>query len=577
MISAALLGSTRREARELEQLIHGDSSYAVTLLPMRSLDEVTKKVEKGEIDVILLDLQGVYPSSGTFKQLYEQSCGVPIIVLTDDDDENLALSAVQAGAQDFLIKGEIDKNALLRSIRYSIERSRLAAQLEVSRRLERHLAQHDFLTGLPNRLLFLDRLQQALRHASRMEKRIAVLFLDLDSFKRINDTLGHGTGDQLLKGVARRLCDTIRESDTVARMGGDEFTIILFDTKDSYDAAKIAKKILDVISAPFFIDGHELFVTASIGISMYPGDGIDADSIIKRADIAMYRAKGCGKNNFKLYKLSMDATFFEHLTLENSLRRAITNNELVTHFQPQICLKTGAVSGFEALVRWQHPQHGLVSPAKFIPLAEETGMITSIDEWVLRSACQHACRWEEFGGKNLEIAVNLSARQFRRKSLPDVISGVLAETGLPPQCLCIEITESNVMQNVEHTISVLGKLKEIGVKLSVDDFGKGYSSLNYLKRFPIDTLKVDRSFVSGIPIDRDDMAISTAIVVLAQSMDLGVVAEGVETAEQLAFFRSLRCDSMQGYYFSPPVPHERVEELLRSSTVLAFPKPVEIV
>jgi len=576
-ITILFFGKTKGEFFRIEQLLGESANLVAQVHHARDIDAGFEQLQDDKIDVVLLHFS--WPEYGfeLFEKLYQRAAGTPIIVLADQEDEALALKAVQAGAEDFLVDGEVDQNILLRSIRYSMEKNRLLKELEESRRLERHVAYHDFLTGLPNRMLFVDRLEQTLSQARRVAKQVAMLYINLDGFKRINDTLGHGIGDQLLQSAARRLQESVRESDTVARLGADEFAITLFGLVDGKEAVDLARKVRNAMASPFYIGEQELFTTVSIGISMYPADGADAATMIQKGGVAMYRAKKSGKNNYKQYTLAMDATFVEHFTLENSLRRAIANEELVTYFQPQVNLGTRDIMGVEALVRWQHPTLGLVPPDKFIPLAEEIGIIASIDEWVMRSACTQARAWQTELGQSLRVSVNLSAQRFRQKNLADMVATILRETQLSPELLCIEITESNVMENMEHTTAILRTLKALGVILSVDDFGKGYSSLNYLKTFPIDILKVDRSFVSGIPIDRDDMAISTAIVVLAQSMALKVVAEGVETADQLSFFRSLNCDAIQGYYFSPPVPAAEVSKYMSEHRRLLLDEPALLV
>jgi diguanylate cyclase (GGDEF)-like protein len=550
-----------------------DEEYLVPEFHTLLADEENGRLSDAEIaaDVFLLDISTTFESGpDPLYELHTRHPHIPIIVITEEDDSDALQTVFQSGAQDYLVKRDLDRHSLLRAIRYVLERNRLISQLYESKRLERYLAYHDSLTNLPNRHLLYDRLQQAVAHAKRSGQQVALLFLDLDGFKRINDTLGHGTGDQLLKAVASRLRTSVREVDTIARLGGDEFTIVLVDLHDVQDAARVARKILAVMAAPYNVNEHEVFVTASIVISIYPNDGSDIEGLIRKADIAMYRAKGHGKNTFQIYNLSMDAKFYEHLTLENSLRRAIENNELTVYYQPQVMTTTGEIIGLEALVRWQHPEFGLVPPDEFIPLAEETGMIVEIDGWVLGNACRQLRLWHEMGHQNLRISVNLSARQFRENGLPELVRDMLTESGLQAEYLCLEITESNVMQNVDNTIRILHQLKAMGVQLSIDDFGTGYSSLNYLKRFPIDILKIDRSFVKGIPIDRDDTAISTAIVVLAKSMQLRVVAEGVENEEQAGFLHSLDCHEMQGFLFSKPVRPESISNLLQSGKVLYF-------
>lgn len=556
----------------LSEIFAEETEISYELNHVVRIKDCVEHLEQDNFDVILIDLN--LPDCTGLDTIYEvesQASNTPIIVLTEQDDNELAAQALQSGAQDYLVKGQIDRSTLERSIRYAIERNRLLEQLEESKRLQRHLAYHDALTILPNRHLLHDRLQQALAQSKRSGKLAALLFLDLDGFKRINDTLGHGIGDLLLKSVAKRLKTTVRQVDTVARLGGDEFTIVLLEINHAQDAKDVAQKILKVISQPYKIEEHELFVTASVGISIYPDDGSDIESLIRKADIAMYRAKGQGKNNYQVYNLSMDAKFFERLTLENSLRKAVENEELVAYYQPQVDLRTGEITGVEALVRWQHQKFGLVPPDKFIPLAEETGVILEIDEWMMKTACRQIKNWEREGIANIRVAVNLSTRQFRQKNLTEKVAQILNDSAVQPKNLCLEITENEVMHNIETTVEILQALKKMGVLLSLDDFGTGYSSLSYLKRFPIDILKIDRTFVNGIPSDRDDTAISTAIVVLAHSMELKVIAEGVEEPEQIAFLQSLQCDEIQGFYFSRPLNAETVTDLLKVKKRLFLP------
>ncbi|MDQ2869313.1 MAG: EAL domain-containing protein, partial [Acidobacteriota bacterium] len=429
----------------------------------------------------------------------------------------------------------------------------------------KHLAFHDALTGLPNRLLFQDRLRMAVLNAQRSEDRLATLFLDLDRFKVINDSLGHSIGDELLRRVAERLGSCVREGDTVARLGGDEFTVLVPGMADDEQAAKIARKILGVIRLPFVIDGRELFLTTSIGVAIYPADGENAETLVRNADTAMYRAKEQGRDNFQLYTAAMNSRALERLSLESRLRQAIQHEELVLQYQPLVDLETNQIRGAEALIRWEHPEMGLLAPGEFIPLAEVSGLIVPIGEWVLRAACAQVREWQRLGYPQLSVAVNLSARQFQQADLVSQVKAALDAADLAPEFLDLEITESNAMQNAEISISTLWDLKNLGVQLSMDDFGTGYSSLNYLKRFPIDRLKIDQSFVRDVTTDPDDAAIASAIIAMAHSLELTVVAEGVETEPQLAFLRAHHCDEMQGYLVSRPVPAERFFELLRQN------------
>jgi diguanylate cyclase (GGDEF)-like protein/PAS domain S-box-containing protein len=424
------------------------------------------------------------------------------------------------------------------------------------------VAKHDALTKLPNRIMFLDRLELAIARAKRNGRRLAVMFIDMDRFKVINDTLGHDAGDMLLREVAKRLTGKLRTSDTVARLGGDEFVVLIDEVSDPVYFGSIAQKLIDALAAGFLLSGQEYHITASIGISTYPDDSDDIQTLLKNADIAMYRAKEQGRNAFQFYSAQMNIHTIERLTLESSLRRALERNELVLHYQPRIEIPGGRITGVEALVRWQHPELGLVPPGKFIPLAEETGLIVPIGEWVLSAACAQHQVWKRGGLGHLRIAVNLSPRQFMQGDLVKIVARVLAETGCDARILELEITEGMVMRNPESAVALLQQLKDMGIHIAMDDFGTGYSSLAYLKRFPIDSLKIDRSFVTDVPGDLGDVAINVAIIAMAHSLGLKVVAEGVETREQLDFLRKQGCDEMQGYFFSKPLPVEQVTALL---------------
>ena len=425
-----------------------------------------------------------------------------------------------------------------------------------------HLAYHDSLTGLPNRPLFLDRMIIALAHAHRYKHGVAVYFLDLDRFKDINDSLGHSIGDELLRAVGERVRKCVREGDTVARFGGDEFTIMAEMIDRVEDAAKIAQKIQEAVKLPFVFGEHELFVSFSIGISLYPLDGTDPETLVKNADTAMYRAKEQGRDNYQLYAPAMNARALERLALENMLRRALSQNELIIKYQPLIDLQTGEISSVEALLRWKHPELGLLTPAHFISAAEVSGLIVPIGNWVLKTACTQIMEWQTSMHRTFGVAVNLSARQFQQPELVATVVDALRESGLPPHLLELEITESSAMLNTENTLLTLLDLKQLGVRISMDDFGTGYSSLSYLKRFPIDTLKLDQSFVRDVVDDVQDAAIVTAVIAMAHSLRLEVVAEGVETVRQLEFFRAQKCDKTQGYLFSVPLSTEEFETLV---------------
>ena len=427
-----------------------------------------------------------------------------------------------------------------------------------------YLASHDSLTGLPNRVMFGELLNHVLALSQRHERRFAVLFVDLDRFKFINDSLGHEAGDELLREVSRRLKSTLRSGDIVARLGGDEFVLVLQDLPGSEQAGGVARKLLSAVIRPIEINGQECRVTASIGISMYPDDAQDEASLMTHADIAMYHAKEEGKNNFQFYDGRLETMSLERLTLETRLRRAIERQELSLHYQPKLDLATNRIAGVEALLRWTSAELGAVSPAKFIPVAEETGLILAIGKWVLRSACAQCVQWQRAGLPPVRVAVNLSPRQLDDPELVAAVRDVLAGTGLAPDLLELEVTESSVMHHVERALEVLGALKAMGVRLAIDDFGTGYSSLAQLKRFPIDTLKVDRSFIRELPRDAEDRAIAEAIIAMGKTLSLTVVAEGVETLEQQEFLRARACDQMQGFYFSKPMAAADVEALLRA-------------
>jgi diguanylate cyclase (GGDEF)-like protein/PAS domain S-box-containing protein len=426
----------------------------------------------------------------------------------------------------------------------------------------KHLAYHDALSGLPNRLLFKDRLTVAISHAQRDRTKLAVLFLDLDRFKVINDSLGHNIGDQLLQAVAARVQSCVRESDTVARLGGDEFTVLLAHLPQGEDAALVAQKIIDAVRYPFHIEGREFFMTTSIGISLYPDDGVDAESLIKNADTAMYQAKEQGRDNYQLFNAFINARALQRIALEHGLRKALANEELAIYYQPIFDFRTGRISGMEALLRWNHPTLGMIPPGVFIPLAEAIGVMVPIGTWAMRTACVQAKAWHDAGFRTLSLAVNLSVCQLQQPDLLQRVREIVDETGLPARLLELEITESSAMQSPENSVRTLYELKKLGVRISLDDFGTGHSSLSYLKRFPIDTLKIDQSFVHDITHDPDTAAIVTAIIAMAHSLRLKVIAEGVEFTEQSTFLKRYGCDQMQGYLIKAPVPVDRFTDLL---------------
>ncbi len=448
------------------------------------------------------------------------------------------------------------------------ERKRAESQI-------RFLAFYDSLTGLPNRFQFREQLKKALAVARRNKRLVAVMFMDLDNFKRINDTAGHSAGDALLRKVADRLKGAIRVTDTgarddvpgpgesVARLGGDEFIVLLPDLSRPEDSAKVAARILDSLRAPFDLEGGEVFTTTSIGISLFPQDGTDVEDLLKNADAALYHAKDSGRNNFQFYSPALNDSAFARLTLESSLRKAIDRNEFVVHYQPQVYARDGRLMGVEALIRWNHPDLGMVPPGQFIPLAEETGLIRQIDEWVLREACCQNRAWQRMGLPPIHVAVNLSGHQFRRKDLIERVGMTVDAAGIEPRYVELEITESVLMEHAAETLEIVNGLKSLGFRVAVDDFGTGYSSLAYLKRFRADVLKIDRSFVHDIATSSDDAAIVAAIVTLAQTLKMTAIAEGVESPLQRGFLHEQGCDLMQGYLFGRPAPPEAITEILR--------------
>lgn len=534
-------------------------------------------------DVVMPHASGIELCRLIRKDAYLRTTPILLASAVQVDSES-AVEGLEAGADDYL-EIPFDPMRLVAKVARLLERRRVEEDLErrvrerttqleaTNRELEKEIverkraenaAYYDALTGLPNRLLFQERLPHALSLAERSGEMLAVMLLNLDRFQTINDTLGHTIGDRLLREVAERLAGCVRRSDTVARVAGDEFALLLMQITHTEDVARIARRtedaveiargILRVLEPPFIFDEHQLYLTASIGIGLFPCDGEDAQTLLKNAGSARYRAKEQGGNNYQFYTADMNAKALKQLSLENNLHHALEHNEFVLHYQPQTEVGSGQVVGMEALVRWQHPDFGLIGPAEFIPLAEDTGLIVPIGEWVLRTACAQNKAWQEAGLSPMRISVNLSARQFQQPNLVETIARTLAETGLDPAYLELELTESSLMKNAETAIETLWKIKEIGVNLAIDDFGTGYSSLSYLKQLPIDVLKIDQSFVRDTTSDADDAAIVMAIIGLAHNLKLKVIAEGVETEEQLTFLRLLRCDEIQGYLCSEPLP-----------------------
>ena len=677
--------------RWLWEMLNEQGSHNVELTLVEGMSEAEQHLAERKVDIILLDLrlsdaQGL----GAIRRTHAAAPRVPLVVLTALDDESLAAQALQEGAQDYLIKGQISTRGLLQAMRYAIERKILEEELflekeraqvtlncigdavactdisgnitflnlvaermagwswqeaagrpmaEVFRILnattreaipnpmERaveqnrtvhlplnsilirrdgseisvedsvapihdregrvtgavivvrdvsaaramvlqmaHSAQHDCLTGLPNRVLLNDRISHAISLVPRHLNKAAVLFLDLDGFKNINDSLGHPIGDKLLQSIATRLLDCVRDSDTVSRQGGDEFVVLLSEVEQPEDAAITARRMLEAVAEAHSIDQHDLYVTTSIGVSVYPDDGLDAETLIMNADTAMYQAKENGRQGYRFFKPAMNLRAVERQSIEESLRRALERQEFALHYQPKVNLRTGEITGAEALIRWTHPIRGPVCPAQFIPVAEDCGLILPIGNWVLREACQQARAWVDEGLPFGTMAVNISAMEFQDENFLEGVFTILKDTGLDPRYLELELTESVLMKHAEVAESILKTLRAIGVQLAVDDFGTGYSSLSYLRRFPVDALKIDQSFVRQITTTPDDTTIVTAVISMGRSLKLRVIAEGVETEEDLEFLQAHECDEGQGYYFSRPVPPQQFAKLLEIGT-----------
>ncbi len=523
-------------------------------------EEALRTMMLNEHDIYLVDYKlGKQSGLKLTSESIGKGCKTPIILLTGQGDTEVDFQAMKAGAMDYLVKGQTDSFLFERAIRYAIERKQLEGQLFFN-------AFHDTLTGLPNRELFMDRLGRVFERKKRHEDYMfAIFYLDLDRFKLINDSLGHLKGDELLVAVAKRLISCVRTSDTVSRHGGDEFVLILDDIKTTTDVLIVADRILKKLPLPFNLGGEEVFISASIGIAISTVTYDNVEHLLSAADTAMYSAKALGKARYVIYSPVPQESALTVLQLESALRHAITQNQFLLYYQPIVSLTSNEITGIEALVRWQHPKRGLVPPSEFIPLAEETGLIISIGEWVLKTACMQSRAWHEAGYTKARIKVNFSARQFNDRKLPMQVDKIIKETGLVASALEIEITESIAMKNIDFSVNILNALNSMGIGISIDDFGTGYSSLGSLKRFPISTLKIDISFIREIGKSSDSEAIIKAIIALAHNLNMKTIAEGVETKEQLEFLLANDCDEIQGYLVSRPVPAEKMTEFLRKN------------
>lgn len=540
-----------------------------------SAEEALAALSKDTFDLVISDIDmGGMSGLELVPRVHSLAPDTVVVMISGNHDIEFAIKALRVGAFDYISK-PID----LRHVEASVERALNHHSLLIEKRrykeqlenlLQQRTAQVDWLayydtvTQLPNRALFEDRLAQAVAIARAKRQSLGVLFISLDQFKKVNDSLGHGPGDSLLKEFAERLKSCISKSDTVARFGSDEFALLRTQINGTKDVIETIGSLSQVLKFSFDLSGHELFATASVGVSLFPLDGDDAHTLLKNAGAALYKAKKSGGANYQFYTADMHDLATSRLALETNLRRAITNQEFLVHYQPRVAVDSLAITGVEALVRWQHPQLGLVPPSEFIPLAEDTGLIVPIGEWVLRTACLQGRRWRDEGFAPIQIAVNICGRQFHDQDLSEMVIRIIDETGFPPANLELELTESSVMQNADFASGMLSRLKSMGIKISIDDFGTGFSSLVSLKRLPIDALKIDRTFVRDATRDTDDAALVMAIITLAHNLRLKVIAEGVETEDQLRFLQLLRCDEIQGFLFSKPLPAEALASLFDS-------------
>lgn len=516
-------------------------------------------------DVILADYtMPQFSAMAALSIVQASGLDLPFIVVSGNIGEDIAVAAMKAGAHDYIMKNSLKRlvPAIERELRdYEVRRERKRAEERLA-----YLAYYDPVTDLPNRSLLLDRLSQALAYGHRHEVPVAVMFLDLDRFKQINDTFGHAAGDHLLKVVAQRLTHYVRESDTVARLGGDEFVVVISEMVQAADANTIAQGILQVMADPIVIEGQELYISASIGISIYPTDGSDIPTLLKKADAALYRAKELGRNNYQSYTREMDQKATTRLELESDLRQALEKNQLRLLYQPKSHLATGRITGVEALLRWEHPEWGSLAPAEFVPLLEESNMVNEVGTWILTQACKQNKAWQDQGLPPVSVSVNIAARQLQNGSLIESVTQALSESGLDPRYLEIELTEERVSQHADAAQQVLEKLRELGVHLSSDDFGTGSSSLSYLKRFPIGSVKIDASFTHDLPHSRESSSVALAVIAMAHSLNLRVVAEGVENPDQLNFLHSHGCDEVQGRLVSEPVEPAAIAALLSEAS-----------
>ena len=562
-IRVLLVGGRAADAELLRALIENSQQTRIALSHAPSLSQAFEALEASGVDVLLMDAgQGTPRDLVAVSQARVRAPLVPVVVLVDGDDESLAAKAVEVGARGYLIKCALSPGAIVWSIQHAIRNQRMFVELGIARERARQLATYDQLTGFANRSLFQDRLDQAVASARRNRQKLAVLFLDLDRFKSVNDTFGHLAGDALLRLAAQRIATCLRKSDTGARLGGDEFSILLTNLNDEVDATRVAEKLLATLREPAPIKGREYLLTASIGIATFPRDAASSDELLKRADAAMYSAKAAGRARYALFSATQNPVEQERASREQRLRAGVESRELAVHYQPVVDVTRGRVIGAEALVRWRHPELGLILPAEFLGLAEESDLIVAIGEWVLRAACEQASLWQRSGHPGFRIAVNVSPHQFQAGEFVAQVRSALRDFDLRPDSLELEITERSLLSGGQRTLAQFAMLRGLGVRMAIDDFGTGYSALAYLKQLPVDVLKIDQSFVRTVASDPADATITSTIVQMARALNLTTIAEGVETTEQMQLLASYGCSRMQGYLFGEATEPERLGELL---------------
>lgn len=547
-IRVLLLEDNEGDSRLQKELLNIAYPGKYEIIVVVTLKDGLVSLKNEKFDVVLADLN--LPDSdgvNTVTNIQNQNESIPIVILSGENSEELALRTVKMGVQDYLIKGQGDGYLISRALDYAIERKRNEQKLT-------YLASYDSLTGLANRTLFQERLDSALYRANINKSLVILLLIDLDRFKTINDTLGHDVGDKLLVNVANRLKDCTRHGDMIARLGGDEFIVLLEDTRNAEDAEMMAKKFLDLMRKPFFLSLQEIYISPSIGVSIYPLDDLQAGQLLKYADSAMYRAKELGRNRHCFYTADMNLRLQSKLKMEVELRRATERQDFILHYQPKFDITTQALIGAEALIRWDHAEKGMISPNEFIPLAEECGLISVITDWVIQEACKQNHLWQQEGYQPIRMAINLSPQQFNQENIVTRILNQINDSNLAPKYVELEITEGALMKDAIKSNEILKELKNEDIHISIDDFGTGYSSLSYLKKFHLDTLKIDQSFVRDIFDDLDNAAIVSAIIALAKTLRLNVIAEGVETEAQLSFLAAKGCNNAQGYLLGRPVP-----------------------